>query len=130
MCTHEGLVAFQRDLDVRLGARPGHRVAQFMSAAFDGSIHEIFSCLCYGATLVLRNDQGLLDHLKLADSAILTPSIASHLEPTDFPSLKTASPHTSLNLLFPNANSSAGVPRWRGCSPGGVRHMGFQQDGL
>lgn len=91
MCTHEGLVAFQRDLHVRLGARPGHRVAQFMSAAFDGSIHEIFSCLCYGATLILRNEQDPLGHLKVADSAILTPSIASHLDPADFPSLKAVS---------------------------------------
>jgi len=91
MCTHGGLVAFQRNLEVRLGARPGIRVAQFMCAAFDGSIHEIFSCLCYGATLILRDNQDPMGHLKLADSAILTPSIASHLDPGDFHSLKTVS---------------------------------------
>lgn len=89
VCLHRGLVAFQRDLKVRLFATIGVSVAQTMSVAFDGSIHELFSALSYGATLVLRLPGDAFGHLKLADSAILTPSIASVLDPADFPRLKT-----------------------------------------
>ena len=91
MCSHEGLVAFQKDLEVRLFAGPGQRIAQFMSVAFDGSIHELFSCFSYGATLVLRSEEDPFSHLKHADSAILTPSVASLLNPADFPTLKNVS---------------------------------------
>lgn len=91
MCTHQGLVAFQSDLEVRLFASVGIKVAQTMSVAFDGAIHELFSALSYGATLVLRPAGGVagLSHLKSVDSAILTPSLASALDPDDFPRLKT-----------------------------------------
>lgn len=92
ICTHEGLVAFQRTLEVRLFAGPGRKISQIMAPAFDGSIHEIFSALSYGATLVLP-DSSLdpISHLRLVDSAILTPSIAQKLAPSDFPRLKTVS---------------------------------------
>lgn len=91
VCTHQGLVAFQSDLEVRLFASVGTKIAQTMSVAFDGAIHEVFSALSYGATLVLRQTAGKasLDHLKAADSAILTPSLASALDPSDFPRLKS-----------------------------------------
>ena len=87
-CTHQGLVAFQSDLEVRLFASPGRRIAQTMSVAFDGSIHELFSALSYGATLVLRPEGDSFAVLKTVDSAILTPSVASLLDPQDFPKLK------------------------------------------
>ncbi|TDZ67766.1 Nonribosomal peptide synthetase aclP [Colletotrichum trifolii] len=91
VCTHRGLVAFQSNLEVRLGAAVGTKIAQVMSVAFDGAIHEMFSALSYGATLVLRSrgEESGLDHLKAADSAILTPSLASVLDPDDFPRLQT-----------------------------------------
>lgn len=90
VCTHQGLVAFQRDLQVRLFAEPGVKVAQVMSPAFDGSIHEIFSALCHGATLVLPPPGGknVTETLSLAHSAILTPSLAEVLDPADYPTLK------------------------------------------
>lgn len=91
ICTHEGLVAFQRDLEVRLFAQPGVKVSQLMSVAFDGSIHEIFSALCYGATLILPEGENLFEILTFAHSAILTPSVAEVLEPEDFPNLKHVS---------------------------------------
>ncbi|KAI0423637.1 BcNRPS1, nonribosomal peptide synthetase [Xylaria sp. FL1042] len=62
--------------EVRFFAGPGQRISQLMSPAFDGSIHEIFSALSYGATLK-------------ANAAILTPSIAKILEPSDYPNLTT-----------------------------------------
>ena len=89
LCSHEGLVAFQTDPEVRLFAAPGVRIAQIMSPAFDGSIHEIFSALSYGATLVLAHDeQDKLAHLAKVDSAILTPSVAGALDPANFPRLR------------------------------------------
>lgn len=62
-----------------------------MSPAFDGSIHEIFSTLSYGATLVLEHGTNPLDHLKSATTAILTPSLAAMLHPSDYPDLETVS---------------------------------------
>lgn len=91
ICTHRGLVAFQRDLEVRLFAGPGKKIAQLMSVSFDGSIHELFSALSYGATLVLPDSAGPFDHLQRVDSAILTPSVAKILKPEDFPTLKNVS---------------------------------------
>ncbi|KIX09578.1 uncharacterized protein Z518_00658 [Rhinocladiella mackenziei CBS 650.93] len=89
LCAHEGLVAFQRDLEVRLFAQPGQRIAQTMSVAFDGSIHEIFSALSYGATLVLKDPHDPFAHLRRVDATILTPTLASTLDPSDFLHLKT-----------------------------------------
>lgn len=88
LCQHRGLVAFQRDPDVRLRANPNWKIAQFMSPAFDGSIHEIFSALSYGGTLVLPEGPMQLNHLKDADAAILTPSVARALDLQSFPGLK------------------------------------------
>ena len=91
ICAHEGLVAFQKTAEVRLFAGPGRKISQIMAPAFDGSIHEIFSALSYGATLVLSDSIDPVSHLRLVDSAILTPSIAQKLTPSDFPRLKTVS---------------------------------------
>lgn len=91
ICTHQGLVAFQKTAEVRLFAGPGQKISQIMAPAFDGSIHEIFSALSYGATLVLSDSIDPVSHLRLVDSAILTPSLAQKLVPNDFPKLKTVS---------------------------------------
>ncbi|KAI3326345.1 BcNRPS1, nonribosomal peptide synthetase [Xylariaceae sp. AK1471] len=88
LCTHRGLVAFQKDFDVRLRSRPGWRIAQVMSPAFDGSIHELFSALSYGSTLILQSSPDPFEHLSRVDAAILTPSIAGILHPDDLPSLR------------------------------------------
>ncbi|KAK8001050.1 hypothetical protein PG991_013272 [Apiospora marii] len=83
-CTHKGLVAFQKDPVVRLGASRGVVVARLMSPVFDGSIHEIFSALTYGATLRLASSLANDDpfsHLQDSDSAIMTPSVAKALNP-------------------------------------------------
>ncbi|KAF3059496.1 Nonribosomal peptide synthetase 10 [Daldinia childiae] len=90
-CTHKGLVAFQKDRTVRLGASKGVVVAQIMSPVFDGSIHEIFSALTHGATLRLASPDHQGDpfsHLRDSDAAILTPSIAKALDPNQYPRLK------------------------------------------
>jgi non-ribosomal peptide synthetase component F len=91
VCRHAGLVAFQRNHEVRLFAGPGRKIAQIMSPAFDGSIHEIFSTLSYGATLVLNDSTNPFSILHLVDSAILTPSIAKVLDPVEYPTLQAVS---------------------------------------
>ncbi|KAI1457516.1 BcNRPS1, nonribosomal peptide synthetase [Annulohypoxylon moriforme] len=88
LCTHQSLVAFQKDFNVRLKSRPGWRIAQVMSPAFDGSIHEIFSALSYGSTLVLRGATDPFEHLSKVDASVLTPSLAKVLRPHDYPSLR------------------------------------------
>ena len=91
LCTHGGLVAFQSELEVRLCAQPGLKISQVMSPAFDGSIHEIFSALSYGATLVLPMPDDPFGHLISVDSALLTPSIARAICPNNYPHLKHVS---------------------------------------
>ena len=91
LCRHAGLVAFQMEKEVRLFAEPGCRIAQVMSPAFDGSIHEIFSALSYGATLVLPGSRDMTSHLSTVTSAILTPSLAKVLDPNDYPLLQNVS---------------------------------------
>lgn len=100
LCTHEGLVAFQSNLQVRLFAQPTTKVSQIMSPAFDGSIHEIFSSLSYGATLVLQSDGDPFGHLSLVDSAILTPSMAQVLDPRDYERLSNVSKETTYQVLL------------------------------
>lgn len=90
-CTHKGLVAFQKDYLVRLAAKKGTVIAQIMSPVFDGSIHEIFSALTYGATLQLASTDTQdhpFAHLQACDSAILTPSIANALNADQYPRLR------------------------------------------
>ncbi|CAI6334286.1 unnamed protein product [Periconia digitata] len=87
LCSHRSLVAFQKDFNVRLRSRPRWRIGQVMSPAFDGSIHEIFSALSYGSTLVLGGSSDPFGHLHKVNAAILTPSIARHLNPHDFHTL-------------------------------------------
>ena len=91
ICAHEGLVAFQSDLEVRLFAQPGVKISQIMSPAFDGSIHELFSSLSYGATLVLPSSNEPFDHMASVDSALITPSIARALDPKSYERLKYVS---------------------------------------
>jgi hypothetical protein len=95
LCTHAGLVAFQSSLDVRLFAAPGRRIAHVMSVAFDGSIHELFSALTHGATLVLPSGSDPFGHLRSVDAAILTPSLARVLDPEEFERLKWVRPYHS-----------------------------------
>ena len=113
ICTHEGLVAFQSELEVRLYARPGVRISQIMSPAFDGSIHEVFSALCYGATLVLSTRNSLFDHLTTVDSAILTPSIARVLDPKMYPRLANVGLALLTGFCCHITNSHLGLSRRR-----------------
>ncbi|KAK8157457.1 hypothetical protein IWX90DRAFT_324270 [Phyllosticta citrichinensis] len=89
VCEHGGVTAFHSDLEVRLNSAPGVRIAQFLSPGFDGCVHEVFATLCYGATLVLRKEpENPFSHLGDVDVAMMTPSVAAGLDPSDYPNLK------------------------------------------
>ncbi|MES2061088.1 MAG: amino acid adenylation domain-containing protein [Bacteroidota bacterium] len=63
---HAGVVSmvnWQRHLSPYLGV--GHRTLQFSPLIFDASVMEIFSTLCIGGTLVLIDDETVIDPLKL-----------------------------------------------------------------
>ena len=88
-CTHAGVVSLlSRDLVARLHVSPGHRVAQNMAPAFDGALLEVFSALCFGGILVLKDPLEPFAHLRLVDSLFVTPSLAAELEPRDYHHLK------------------------------------------
>lgn len=95
--THDGVVAFQKDYESRLHMRPHLKLAQIMSPAFDGSIHEIFSTISYGGTLLLPEASDILANLQKADVALITPSVAKLLNPTDYLNLEAVS-HTNTQL--------------------------------
>lgn len=54
MIDHLALASFVAGAIQRYGIWPGDRVLQFAALHFDASVEEIFSTLCSGATLVLR----------------------------------------------------------------------------
>lgn len=87
-CNHAGVVAVLRDPIARLNVEPGHRVAQTLAPAFDGALLETFSALCHGGTLVLKDVTEPFEHLRSADSLLITPFLAAELDPNDYPNLK------------------------------------------
>ncbi|KAH8696504.1 hypothetical protein BGW36DRAFT_274500, partial [Talaromyces proteolyticus] len=87
-CTHSGVVSVLRDPVARLHVGPGHRVAQTLAPAFDGALLEVFSALCYGGMLILKDPTEPFEHLRVADSLLTTPSLAAELNPEDYPNLK------------------------------------------
>lgn len=50
---------------------------------------EIFGTLCYGGTLVLKDPNDPLSHLKSVHATYSTPSLLASLSPDDFPGLDT-----------------------------------------
>ncbi|RLL93873.1 hypothetical protein CFD26_102651 [Aspergillus turcosus] len=87
--SHRGLLALQSNPEATMFSRPGRRIAQFMSPAFDYCANEIFSALLHGGTLVLRDASDPVSHLTKVDVATITPSVLSVLNPDDYPNLDT-----------------------------------------
>ncbi|EED13064.1 nonribosomal peptide synthase GliP-like, putative [Talaromyces stipitatus ATCC 10500] len=74
---------------VRLFTTPGRRNAQVYSLGFDVVTVEIFGTLCYGGTLVLKDPNDPLGHLKSVHAAYSTPSLLASFSPDDFFGLDT-----------------------------------------
>ncbi|RAK98997.1 acetyl-CoA synthetase-like protein, partial [Aspergillus ibericus CBS 121593] len=92
--------------------RPGVRHSQFLSYAFDGSIHEIFYTLANGGCLCVLSEDERLNDIAGAMTrmgvthAKFTPSIAAQLAPEDFPTLQQL-------FLGGEPLTAASVDRWR-----------------
>ncbi|WP_328338363.1 amino acid adenylation domain-containing protein [Streptomyces violaceus] len=71
-----------------LGIRPGDRVAQLLSIAFDMAAWEILGCLTHGGTLVIRG-KDIAAAARTADVIIATPTVLSGLDPADCPRVRT-----------------------------------------
>lgn len=86
---HRALLRLLSFDPVRFHSKPGVRIAQVMSLGFDGFILELFSAVCFGGALVLKDLQNPYRHLGRANAAIVTPVLLAALDPTDFPNLET-----------------------------------------
>jgi D-alanine--poly(phosphoribitol) ligase subunit 1 len=71
-----------------LGIRPGLKVGQILSIAFDMAAWEILGCLSHGATLVIRG-KDILPTVQQVDVIISTPSILSKLDVEQCRNVKT-----------------------------------------
>ncbi|QSQ23762.1 amino acid adenylation domain-containing protein [Pyxidicoccus parkwayensis] len=94
---HRGLVNTALLTIDAMGLRPGERVLQFFSAAFDASVWEIVPPLLAGAELCLASRDELMPGTPLVTvlreqaitAATLTPSVLAQLEPEGLETLKT-----------------------------------------
>ncbi|KAF2280367.1 non-ribosomal peptide synthetase [Westerdykella ornata] len=87
--TNRGILALLQSCpEPTMFAGPGRRIAQFMSPAFDYCNIELFSTLLHGATLVLRDPRDPFAHLRKVNTATITPSVLSVLNPDDYPKLE------------------------------------------
>ena len=76
--THGNLCNLLLSEPGNLCIRPGLKVAQILSIAFDMSVWEIFGALCNGATLVIRG-KNIEETVREVDVVISTPTILSSL---------------------------------------------------
>ncbi|MBL4813694.1 MAG: amino acid adenylation domain-containing protein [Rhodobacteraceae bacterium] len=72
-----------------LGMRPGQRVAQILSIAFDMAAWETLGALANGATLVIRG-KSIQETVETVDIVIATPSILNALNADRCQQIKTA----------------------------------------
>ncbi|PLB48990.1 nonribosomal peptide synthase GliP2 [Aspergillus steynii IBT 23096] len=85
---HKGILNVVSQPEGRLHSRPGQRNAQMLSLGFDCCIKEVFSTLCFGATLVLKDPENPISHLLKVDATMATPSLLVTLDPSEYPKLK------------------------------------------
>ncbi|KAJ1970704.1 hypothetical protein H4R34_005979, partial [Dimargaris verticillata] len=88
MIEHRGLSNLvQQTPSIMPHMRSHFRHMQALAMTFDACIWDIFTTLCHGGTLVLRDD--IAHTLHHVDSALLTPSLMAVLEPAQYPNLQT-----------------------------------------
>ncbi|KAI3537520.1 amino acid adenylation domain-containing protein [Colletotrichum filicis] len=77
------------------GMSDEHRVLQFSAYSFDASLFEILTTLIYGGTVCVATEKERFENLgdfasrMRVNLALLTPSVARIIRPTEMPSLKT-----------------------------------------
>lgn len=86
--THKNVCNIVMTHPGNLGVKPGMRVGQLLSIAFDMSAWEIYVALCHGATLVIR--EKVIEHTACnVDVIIATPSILGQIPPEQCREVKT-----------------------------------------
>ena len=78
--THKNVCNILHTAPGSLGMRPGQRVAQILSIAFDMAAWEILGALSHGATLVIRG-KSIQEAASSADVIIATPSVLARIDP-------------------------------------------------
>ncbi|WP_028024013.1 AMP-binding protein [Enterovibrio calviensis] len=78
--THQNVCNIVMTSPGNLGVKPGMRVAQILSIAFDMAAWEIFVALCHGATLLIR-DSVIENTATNVDVIVATPSILGQIDP-------------------------------------------------
>src|SRR5271170_3914042 len=92
---HHALCTSARAHGPAMNYGPDARILQFAAYTFDVSIGETFTCLMSGGTLCIPHDDERMNDLAGAinrmnvNVAYLTPSVASILQPSDVPGLRT-----------------------------------------
>jgi amino acid adenylation domain-containing protein len=92
---HSAMVTSAEAHGSKLGFGPGSRVLQFASYTFDNSLEEMFTSLQRGACVCVPSEDQRVNDLPGAVAAMnvnfmdLTPTVATLLNPSDVPSLKT-----------------------------------------
>lgn len=77
--THGNVCNILHTAPGNLGIRPGWKVGQILSIAFDMCAWEIFGCLSHGATLVIRG-KDIEETVRQVDVVISTPTILSSFD--------------------------------------------------
>ena len=96
---HRGLCNVTRVFIETWGSSPGHRLLQFFSPSFDGSLSEIFPALLSGSTLCLADRETLSSPQDLwrmlrderIDTACIAPAMWGALPADPLPDLRTLS---------------------------------------
>ncbi|TGJ79519.1 hypothetical protein E0Z10_g9256 [Xylaria hypoxylon] len=73
--------------EIRLFTKPGRRISQLCALGFDMVLVELFACLCYGGTLVLKDPNDPFEQLKRVNAMVATPSLLSAFSPEDYTNL-------------------------------------------
>lgn len=87
--THRNLANILLTAPGDLGMRPGMRVGQILSIAFDMAAWETLGALSNGATLVIRG-KSIQETAEKVDVLIATPSVLSSLDPARCKNVKVA----------------------------------------
>ncbi|EFO33957.1 amino acid adenylation domain-containing protein [Roseibium sp. TrichSKD4] len=87
--THKNLANILQTAPGDLSMRPGLRVGQILSIAFDMAAWEILGALSNGATLVIRG-KSIQETAEKVDVLISTPSILASLDHTRYRQVKVA----------------------------------------
>ncbi|KAK1984564.1 hypothetical protein LZ30DRAFT_585930, partial [Colletotrichum cereale] len=95
MLEHRSLCTTADQWGPIFGIHPGSRILQFAAYTFDGSVFEMFTTLQRGGTLCIPSDEERVNNVAAVvrrmqvTTAFLTNTVASLIQPSEVPSLRT-----------------------------------------